>query len=99
MRKYNTMTVGKVRTKKLIKEEYITKYRGCEMKNCNLEELILELEIYRHKGAVICLSGKASTPFEVAQAIQVNEQGCYMRDYIADKNGKIKEIHFDKVRE
>ena len=69
------------------------------MKEYNLEDLIMELEIYRHKGAVICLSGKRSTPFEVAKAIQVNEDGCYMRDYITDKDGKIKEIHFDKVQE
>ncbi len=69
------------------------------MKEYPLEELIIELELYRHKGAVICLSGRASTPFEVAKAIQVNESGCYMRDYITDGKGKIKEIHFDKVSE
>lgn len=69
------------------------------MNNYQLEELIFELEVYRHKGAVICLSGQASTPTEVAKAILVNESGCYMRDYITDGEGKIKEIHFDKVRE
>lgn len=69
------------------------------MNEYQLEELIVELEVYRHKGAVICLSGHKSTPFEVAKAIQVNEEGCYMRDYITDKEGTVKEIHFDKVQE
>lgn len=69
------------------------------MKDYQLEELIIELEVYRHRGTLICLSGRTSTPFEVAKAIQVNESGCYMRDYITDEKGKVKEIHFDKVRE
>ena len=69
------------------------------MNEYQLAELIVELEVYRHKGAVICLSGHKSTPFEVAKAIQVNEEGCYMRDYITDKEGTVKEIHFDKVQE
>ena len=69
------------------------------MNEYQMEELIVELEVYRHKGAVIWLSGHASTPFEVARAIQVNEKGCYMRDYITDDDGKVKAIHFDKVQE
>jgi len=67
------------------------------MNEKQLEELILELESYRYKGAVIHLSGRESTPFGVAKAIQVNEEGCYMRDYITDEEGTIKEIHFDKI--
>lgn len=64
-----------------------------------LEELVLELEEYRHKGATIWLSGHISTPWHVAEAIQVNEEGCYMRDYITDGKGNLKELHFDKVHD
>ena len=67
------------------------------MKDRQFEELVLELEGYRHRGATICLSGYESTPIRVAKAIQVNEEGCYMRDYVRDAKGKVKEIHFDKV--
>lgn len=67
------------------------------MKEKQYEELILELEEYRHKGALICLSGNASTPMRVADAMQVSEESCYMRDYVTGEDGCVKELHFERV--
>ncbi|NLZ80690.1 MAG: hypothetical protein GX913_02630 [Clostridiales bacterium] len=61
--------------------------------------LIKELKAYSSRSVRLMLEGKRSTPDEIATAYMVLEDGCYMRDYIADDSGKIVELWFEKVLE
>ncbi len=62
-------------------------------------DLIKELKAYSSRSVRLILEGKQSTPDEIAQAYMILEDGCYMRDYIGDDNGKIVELWFEKVLE
>lgn len=46
---------------------------------------------------MIFLEGEKSTPETVTDALCVQENSSYMRDYVYDK-GVLKELHFDKVK-
>ena len=55
-----------------------------------------ELRQYERKGIRLSLDGKYYTADQIAQvtAGMVAEEGCYMRDYISDENGRLREIEF-----
>ena len=61
--------------------------------------LLLELEGYENGGVTVWLEGTVSTPYEIAKACAVEEESnSYMRDYITDERGELKEIRFDRIR-
>lgn len=60
-------------------------------------DLIKELKAYSSQSVRLVLEGQKSTPDEIAKACMVLEEGCYMREYIGDDDGKIVELWFDKV--
>lgn len=60
--------------------------------------LLRELDAYRNNNVRLLLDGKQSTPFEIANACTIMEEGCYMRDYVGDESGKIVEVGFDKIK-
>lgn len=64
-----------------------------------LEEhyFIIELELFMKSGILILLDGKISTPDQVLRACICEAAVHYMRDYISDDKGKIRELHFNKV--
>lgn len=62
-----------------------------------LEVLFLELETLQGFGATIWLDGKLTSPLEASNAVFVNEEDNYMRDYVLDEGGVVRELRFDKV--
>ncbi|MBP7319862.1 MAG: hypothetical protein KA953_02235 [Lachnospiraceae bacterium] len=62
-----------------------------------LELLCLELETIQGFGATIWLDGHLTSPLEASNAVLVNEEDNYMRDYVLDERGLVRELRFDKV--
>jgi len=60
------------------------------------EKLFLELQKIEKQGISLWLEGELSSSIGITNAIFVNEQDAYMRDYIYDK-GVLKELRFQKV--
>lgn len=67
-------------------------------KFANKRSLYIELQSIESRGILLFLEGERSSSKKVAQALKVNENGAYMRDYIFDE-GVLKELHFDKVND
>jgi hypothetical protein len=58
-----------------------------------------ELKKYSKKGVRLSLQGKPSNAYNIIRACKVSEsKATYMRDYIADETGKVKEIDFQLVK-
>lgn len=62
------------------------------------KSLYIELQSIESRGITLFLEGEESSPDGVIEALEVNEECSYMRDYIFDE-GVLKEIHFDKVND
>lgn len=58
---------------------------------------IVELEEYVRKGIPIRLDGVLSTPLQILETCFRNGNYFYMRDYIGDEKGIVRELHFDRV--
>lgn len=63
------------------------------------EALVRELEAYQKNRVKLLLDGQQSSPYQIANACMVLEEGCYMRDYVEDENGKVTELWFQRVKE
>lgn len=59
-------------------------------------QLFVELQEIEKKGITLWLEGAPSNSFGVTNAIVVNEDDAYMRDYIYVE-GVLKEVRFDRV--
>ena len=59
--------------------------------------LFLELSEYERMGVRMKMNGHPASPLQIASAHAVREQPSYMRDYVADENGKVKEVRFVKL--
>lgn len=66
------------------------------MENERKVQLVVELQEIEQKGITLWLEGTQSNSSGIANAIFVNEENAYMRDYIYDE-GVLKELRFDKV--
>ena len=66
------------------------------MNNTNRMQLFLELQNIEQRGIALWLEGLPSDPCGIADALFLNEENAYMRDYIYDK-GVLKELRFDRV--
>ena len=62
-----------------------------------LEVLLLELESLQGIGLTIWLDGQKTPPIDASNAVLVNEEDNYMRDYVLDDGGRVRELRFDKV--
>lgn len=60
-------------------------------------ELYKELELLEDYGINITLESSSATAFQVVQAHMIKEEGAYMRDYVLDDGGHLKEVQFNKV--
>ena len=59
--------------------------------------LLTELEAMRDHGIAIYLDGTPSNPNTITDILCVNEQSVYMRDYVTDEKGVLRELHFDHI--
>lgn len=57
-----------------------------------------ELESYEKQGVELWLDGQPGTPKSITRACRIAEEGDYMRDYICNEVGDVKEISFDFVK-
>ena len=68
------------------------------MEKKEMHKLLIELENYENSGVTIWLDNVRSTPGDVVKACYVREEsGSYMRDYVSDEEGGIRELRFDSV--
>ena len=63
------------------------------------QELYAELEKYERAGVQMKLNSRPASPMQIVNAYMVNEESSYMRDYICDEKGKVRELGFDNVEE
>lgn len=61
-------------------------------------QLLIELQKIEEKGIALWLEGLPSDSLGITNAVYVNEDNAYMRDYVYDK-GVLKELRFDKICE
>lgn len=66
------------------------------MNNERKLQLFVELQEIEKKGITLWLEGSPSNSQGITNAIFVNEEDAYMRDYIYDE-GVLKELRFNKV--
>ena len=66
------------------------------MRSVQKMQLFVELQEIEQRGITLWLEGLPSNSFGITDAVFVNENDLYMRDYIYDKE-VLKELRFDKV--
>ena len=59
-------------------------------------QLLLELQKIEQEGVGLWLEGLPSDSLEISNAVFVNEDNAYMRDYIYDRE-VLKEVRFDRI--
>lgn len=62
-----------------------------------VHSLFSELTDYEKEGIHILLNGLPASPMQVVQAHIMREDSVYMRDYVLNEKGDIKELCFNNV--
>ena len=60
------------------------------------EILYMELSGFESRGVRCWLEGPPSNSLNVSNQLSIHEDTSYMRDYVFEE-GRLKEVHFDKV--
>ena len=63
------------------------------------QEMFSELNMYEKRGVYIAMEGKPASPTQIVQAHTVSEDSGYMRDYVVNENGDLKELYFYHVNQ
>ena len=61
--------------------------------------LFAELELYEQSGVRMMLENYPASPMQIVSAHMVKEECAYMRDYVWDEKGHIKELIFHNIKE
>ena len=69
------------------------------MKEQNYKELYAELEKYESSGISMKLESFPASPMQIVSAHMVKEDSNYMRDYVWDEQGHVRELTFHNVSE
>lgn len=64
----------------------------------NYQEFFVELTNYERSGVRMQMNGFPASPLQIVSAHMVKEGSSYMRDYILDDQGMIRELDFNKVK-
>ncbi len=64
-----------------------------------IQTLFAELKDYEKKGVNMSINGLPASPMQIVQAHIVKEDSAYMRDYVLNEKGDIKELAFNDVKE
>lgn len=64
-----------------------------------LQTLFAELTDYEKRGVYMLINGLPASPMQIVQAHSMREEGVYMRDYILNDKGDLKELNFNSVKE
>ncbi|MGC4018786.1 MAG: hypothetical protein QM793_05875 [Muricomes sp.] len=60
-------------------------------------DLYTELENYERSGISMQIDGGKASPLQIVTAHMIREEGCYMRDYILDREGYIQSLTFVNI--
>ena len=60
------------------------------------EKLYMELSALENRGVTIWLEGTPSNSLNVSNQLSIHVDTSYMWDYVFEE-GRLKEVHFDKV--
>ena len=63
------------------------------------QELFSELTEYEKSGIRMHMDGRLASPLQIVSAHMIRETNNYMRDYVMDENGKLKELDFYELAE
>lgn len=62
-------------------------------------KLYAELEEYENSGVIMKLDDYPASPMQIVTAHMVKEESAYMRDYVWDDKGRIKELTFYRIKD
>ena len=69
------------------------------MENANYKNLYAELERYERFGVSMKLDNLPASPMQIVSAHMVTEDKVYMRDYVWDERGHVKELTFHNIEQ
>lgn len=69
------------------------------MSESNFKELYAELEEYENSGVRMRLNNYLASPMQIVTAHMVREDSSYMRDYVWDEKGHVRELTFYNILE
>lgn len=69
------------------------------MKESNYKDLYAELEEYENSGVRMRLNNYLASPMQIVTAHMVREDFSYMRDYVWDERGHVRELTFYNILE
>lgn len=69
------------------------------MSESNYKELYAELEEYENSGVRMRLNNYLASPMQIVTAHMVREDSSYMRDYVWDEKGHVRELTFYNILE
>ena len=61
------------------------------------KNLFAELEKYEQSGVSMKLNNDPASPMQIVTAHMVKEDQAYMRDYVWDEKGHVKELTFHNI--
>lgn len=61
------------------------------------KNLFAELEKYEQSGVSMKLNNDPASPMQIVTAHMVKEEQAYMRDYVWDEKGRVKELTFHNI--
>lgn len=67
------------------------------MQQENFKKLYAELEMYEQSGVSMRLNNYPASPMQIVTAHMVREDQMYMRDYVWDEKGHVKELSFHNI--
>ena len=69
------------------------------MKQETYKELYAELEKYENSGISMRLNNYPASPMQIVTAHMIREKPSYMRDYVWDEKGHVREVTFHNILE
>ncbi len=63
----------------------------------DLQKMFQELTGYEKKQVDLGINGTPASPMQIVRAHVVREKTAYMRDYVLNEKGDIKELWFDSI--
>ncbi len=69
------------------------------MKVESYKEFFAELEKYENEGVRMKLDDIPASPMQIVTAHMVKEESSYMRDYVWDEKGHVRELTFHNILE
>ena len=62
------------------------------------KSLFVELESYEQSGIRMRINEEPASPLQIVNAHIMKEESNYMRDYVWDEKGKIRELIFHNIK-